>query len=62
MKIRLMLALLVVGALLTGVAEAGVSKEVSFTKGSNSTLIAASVVRGERPLFPDRQGGAKSWK
>jgi hypothetical protein len=47
MKIRLMLALLVVGVLLTGVAEAGVSQEVSFAKGSNSTLIAASVVRGE---------------
>jgi hypothetical protein len=46
-KIRPMLALLMVGALLTGVGEAGVSKEVSFAKGSNSTLIEASVVRGE---------------
>ena len=51
MKIRPMLALLMVGALLAGVAEAGVSKEVSFAKGSNSTLIAASVVRGEHDQY-----------
>jgi hypothetical protein len=51
MKIRLMLATLIVGALLTGVGEAGVSKEVSFAKGSNSTLIAASVVRGESDQY-----------
>ena len=51
MKIRPMLALLMVGALLAGVAEAGVSKEVSFAKGSNSTLIAASVVRGENDQY-----------
>ena len=51
MKNRPMLALLMVGALLAGVAEAGVSKEVSFAKGSNSTLIAASVVRGENDQY-----------
>jgi hypothetical protein len=51
MKIRPMLALLMVGALLAGVGEAGVSKEVSFTKGSNSTLLEASVVRGESDQY-----------
>jgi hypothetical protein len=51
MKIRPLLVLLMVGALLAGVAEAGVSKEVSFAKGSNSTLIAASVVRGEQDQY-----------
>ncbi len=51
MKIRPILAGLIVGALLTGVAAAGVSKEVSFAKGSNSTLIAASVVRGESDQY-----------
>jgi hypothetical protein len=51
MKIRLVLALLMVGAFLTGVVEAGVSKEVSFAKGSNSTLIEASVVRGESDQY-----------
>lgn len=51
MKIRLMLALLMVGAFLTGVGEVGVSKEVSFAKGSNSTLIEASVVRGESDQY-----------
>ena len=51
MKIRPLLALLMVGALLTAVSEAGMSKEVSFAKGSNSTLIAASVVRGESDQY-----------
>ncbi len=51
MKIRPMLAVLMVGALLAGVAEAGVSKEVSFAKGSNSTLIESSVVRGENDQY-----------
>jgi hypothetical protein len=51
MKIRPMLAVLLVGALLTGVAAAGVSKEVSFATGSNSTLIAASVVRGQSDQY-----------
>jgi hypothetical protein len=51
MKIRPMLALLIVGALLAGVAEAGVSKEVSFAKGNNSILIEASVVRGESDQY-----------
>ena len=51
MKIRPMLALLLVGALLTGVGEAGVSKEVNFAQGSNSALIAGSVVRGESDQY-----------
>ena len=51
MKIRPMLALLMVGALLTGVGEAGVVKEVSFAKGINSTLIQASVIRGESDQY-----------
>ena len=51
MKIRPMLALLMVGALLTGVAEAGVVKEVNFAKNSNSTVIEASVVRGESDQY-----------
>jgi hypothetical protein len=51
MKIRPMLALLMVGAFLTGVAEGGASKQVSFPKGSNSTLIEASVVRGENDQY-----------
>jgi hypothetical protein len=50
-KIRLMLALLMVGALLAGVAEAGVSKEVRFARGSNSKLIEGSVVRGESDQY-----------
>jgi hypothetical protein len=50
-KIRLMLALLMLGAFLTGVAAAGVSEAVSFAKGSNSTLIAASVIRGESDQY-----------
>ena len=51
MKIRPMLALLMVSALLTGVSEAGVVKEVSFAKGINSTLIQASVIRGESDQY-----------
>lgn len=51
MKIRLMLAVLLVGALLTGVAAAGVAKEVSFAQGSNSTLIQGSVIRGESDQY-----------
>jgi hypothetical protein len=51
MKIRSMLALLMVGALLIGVAEAGLSKEVSFAKGGNSALIEQSVVRGESDQY-----------
>jgi hypothetical protein len=51
MKIPPILALLMVGALLAGVAEAGVSKEISFARGSNSTLIAGSVVRGESDQY-----------
>ena len=51
MKIRPMLALLMVGGLLTGVGEAGVSKEVSFAKGTNSTLIEESVIRGESDQY-----------
>jgi hypothetical protein len=46
-----MLALLMVSAFLAGVGEAGVSKEVSFPKGSNSTLMGGSVVRGESDQY-----------
>jgi hypothetical protein len=60
MKIRAILAMWLVGALLSGVAAAGVSREVSFVKGSNSTLIAASVVRGESDqYFLPAQAGQK---
>jgi hypothetical protein len=51
MKIRSMLAVLMIGAFLTAVAAAGVSKEVSFVNGSNSAVIAASVVRGESDQY-----------
>ncbi len=51
MKIRPMLALLMVGALLTGVGEAGVLKDVNFAKGGNSTLLEGSVVRGESDQY-----------
>jgi hypothetical protein len=50
-KIRPILAVLLVGAFLTGVAEAGVSREVNFAKGSKSTLIEGSVVRGENDQY-----------
>ena len=40
-----------VSAFLAGVGEAGVSREVSFAKGSNSTLMAASVIRGESDQY-----------
>jgi hypothetical protein len=48
---RLMLALLMVGALLIGVGEAGVNQEVKFPPGSNSTLIQKSVIRGESDQY-----------
>jgi hypothetical protein len=51
MRMRPLLALLTVSALLAGVGEAGVSKEVTFAKGSNSTLIKGSVIRGESDHF-----------
>jgi hypothetical protein len=51
MSIRSILAVLLVGALLTGLAEAGVSKEVSFARGSNSALIEQSVIRGESDQY-----------
>jgi len=51
MKMRLLLALLMVGAFLTGVGEAAVVKEVKFPPGSNSTLIQGSVIRGESDQY-----------
>jgi len=51
MKMRLIAALLMVGALFTGVGEAGVVKEVKFSPGSSSTLIAESVIRGESDQY-----------
>lgn len=51
MKMRLMLALLMVGALLTGVGEAGVNQEVKFPAGKTSTLIQGSVIRGESDQY-----------
>jgi hypothetical protein len=47
MKMKLMLALLMVGAFLTGVTQAAVVQEVHFAKGKNSTVIAGSAIRGE---------------
>jgi hypothetical protein len=51
MKIRAILAVLLVGALLSGIAAAGVAKEVSFAKGSNSALMQGSVIRGESDQY-----------
>lgn len=51
MKMRLILALLVVGTLLTGVGEAGVNQEVKFSAGQSSTLIKGSVIRGESDQY-----------
>jgi hypothetical protein len=51
MKIRLMLAMLLVGAFLTGVAQAAVVQEVRFAKDKNSTLIKQSVIRGESDQY-----------
>ena len=51
MKMRLILPLLMGGALLCGIGEAGVVKEVNFAQGSNSTLIQESVVRGESDQY-----------
>lgn len=51
MKMRLVLALLLVGAFLTGVGEAAVVQEVHFAKGKNSTLIKQSVIRGESDQY-----------
>lgn len=51
MKMRLMLALLMVGALLIGVGEAGVNQEIRFPAGKTSTLIEQRVIRGERDQY-----------
>ncbi|MHB8067900.1 MAG: hypothetical protein ACYDIC_08380 [Desulfobaccales bacterium] len=51
MKMRLMPAVLMVGVFLAGTAQAGVVKEVSFAKGSNSALIKGSVIRGESDQY-----------
>ena len=48
---RLILAVLLVGAFLTGVVQAGVVQEVHFAKGKNSTLIKQSVIRGESDQY-----------
>jgi len=51
MKMRLMLAVLLVGAFLSGVGEAAVVQEVNFAKGKNSSLIEQSVIRGESDQY-----------
>lgn len=51
MQMRLILALLMVGAFLTGVAQAAVVQEVHFAKGKNSTLIQGTVIRGESDQY-----------
>ena len=48
---RLILAVLLVGAFLTGVIQAAVVQEVHFAKGKNSTLIKQSVIRGESDQY-----------
>jgi hypothetical protein len=51
MKMRLMLAVLLVSAFLTGVSQAAVVKEVHFAEGKNSTEIRQSVIRGESDQY-----------
>ena len=51
MKMRLMLAVLLVGAFLIGVAQAAVVQEVHFAKDKHSTLIKQSVIRGESDQY-----------
>jgi hypothetical protein len=51
LKMRLMLAFLMVAALLTGICEAGVNQEVRFPSGKTSTLIEQSVIRGESDQY-----------
>jgi hypothetical protein len=51
MKMRLMLAVVMVGAFLPEVAQAAVVQEVLFAKGQNSTLIKQSVIRGESDQY-----------
>ena len=51
MKMRLMLAVLLVGVLLAGLGEAAVVQEVQFAKGKNSTEIKQSVNRGESDQY-----------
>ena len=48
---RLMLAWLMVGALLTGFSEAAVNQEVKFPAGKTSVLIEQSVIRGESDQY-----------
>ena len=48
---RWMLAWLMAVVLLAGVCDAGVVEEVKFTPGSDSALLAGSVVRGERDQY-----------
>lgn len=51
MKMRMTLAVVLVGTVLSGIGQAGVVKEIHFAKGSNSTLIENSVIRGERDQY-----------
>jgi hypothetical protein len=46
-----MLALLMVGAFLTGTGEAAVVKEIHFAPGSTSTMMLGSVIRGESDQY-----------
>jgi hypothetical protein len=50
-KMRLMLALLMVGAFITGTGESAVFKEIYLAPGSTSTLVQGSVIRGESDQY-----------
>jgi hypothetical protein len=51
LKIRLVLAVLLVGAFLSGVCQAAVVQEVKFPAGKAATLMQGSVVRGESDQY-----------
>lgn len=45
------LACFVFAVLIHGICEAGVKKDVQFPRGSTTTMIEQSVIRGERDLY-----------
>lgn len=51
MTIIPMLVLMILSALTAEVCDAGVTQEIRFPQGSNSTVIEQSVIRGERDLY-----------
>jgi hypothetical protein len=51
LKIRPMLAVLMIGAFLAGAGEAAVNQEVKFPAGETATLIQQSVIRGESDQY-----------